>query len=295
MTVTRPVVVGLDGSKTATHAVQWAAEEAARRKTGLVITHSCVLVPARTLDLIAPAESYADSVLDEGRQWLTEAAATALKAAPQIEVKTELSAGNAAEQLIGRSASADLLVLGSHGQGGFTGLLAGSTAIAVTTHAHCPVVVIRSTEPDPPSNAPVLVGVDGSPASDAALAFAFKAAALRGVALHAVRTWWDLTAETAWQRGLTATNLASIEAAEQRLLAEQVAEHSVAYPDVPVQQLLARDRPARTLVKHSANAQLVVVGTRGRGGFRGLLLGSTSQALIHHAHCPVGVVPLAQQ
>ncbi|HEX8869467.1 MAG TPA: universal stress protein, partial [Lentzea sp.] len=186
--MTRPVVVGLDGSKTATHAVQWAAEEASRRKTGLVITHTCVLVPARTLDLIAPAESYADGVLEEGRQWLSEATAAALKAAPEVEVTTELSAGNAAEQLIGRSTSAGLLVLGSHGRGGFTGLLAGSTAVAVTTHAHCPVVVVRGTEPDPASDAPVLVGADGSPASDAALAFAFEAAARRGVAVHAVRT-----------------------------------------------------------------------------------------------------------
>ncbi|HEX8869222.1 MAG TPA: universal stress protein, partial [Lentzea sp.] len=110
-----------------------------------------------------------------------------------------------------------------------------------------------------------------------------------------VRTWWDLTAETAWQRGLTATNLASIEATERQLLAEQVAGHSARHPDLPVEQFLTRDHPARTLVKHSANAQLVVVGTRGRGGFRGLLLGSTSQALIHHAHCPIGVVPLARR
>ncbi|MDX8056499.1 universal stress protein [Lentzea sp. BCCO 10_0798] len=295
MTVTRPVVVGLDGSKSATRAVRWAAEEAVRRNTGLVITHSCALLPARTLDVIAPAESYADGVLEESRQWLTEAAGAARKAAPQVEVKTELAAGDAAEQLIGRSTSAGLLVLGSHGRGGFAGLLAGSTAVAVTTHAHCPVVVVRNTDADPASDAPVVVGLDGSPASYAALDIAFEAAALRRVPLRAVRTWWDLTAETAWQRGLTATNLASIEAAEHRLLAEQVAARSAAHPDVPVQQILTRDRPAHTLIKQSAHAQLIVVGTRGRGGFRGLLLGSTSQALIHHAHCPVSVVPLTQR
>ncbi|MGW6930837.1 universal stress protein [Lentzea sp. NPDC054927] len=142
---------------------------------------------------------------------------------------------------------------------------------------------------------PVVVGLDGSSASDTALAFAFEAAAMRGVSLHAVRTWWDITAETAWQLGLTTTNLASIEAAEHWLLAEQVAGRSAAHPDVPVQQILTRDRPAHTLIKQSSDAQLIVAGTRGRGGFRGLLLGSTSQALIHHAHCPVSVVPLTQQ
>ena len=187
-------------------------------------------------------------------------------------------------------------MLGSRGLGGFTGLLVGSVAVAVTTHAHCPTIVVRAPSPDavPDRDTPVVVGLDGSPSSDAALAFAFEAAALRGVAVHAVRTWWDLTAETAWQRGLTATNLASIEAAEQRLLAEQLATCVTAHPDVPVHQMLTRDRPAHTLVQQSTNAQLVVVGTRGRGGFRGLLLGSTSQALIHHGHCPVAVVPLTQ-
>lgn len=290
--LTRPVVVGVDGSTSASQAVRWAAEEAARRKTGLAIVHSCMVVPVHAPHVAGSSEAYADAVFDHGRVLLAEATTLATETAPQVEVTTELISGGAAEQLVGRSASAQLVVLGSRGLGGFTGLLVGSIAVAVTTHAHCPTVVVR--EPSSDAGAPVVVGLDGSPSSDAALAFAFEAAALRGVAVHAVRTWWDLTAETAWQRGLTATNLASIEAAEQGLLAEQLATCAAAYPDVPVHQTHTRDRPAHTLVQQSANAQLVVVGTRGRGGFRGLLLGSTSQALIHHARCPVAVVPLTQ-
>lgn len=290
--LTRPVVVGVDGSTSASQAVRWAAAEAARRKTALVIVHSCMVVPVHAPHVAGSSEAYADAVFDHGRALLAEATTLATETAPQIEVTAELVSGGAAEQLVGRSASAQLVVLGSRGLGGFTGLLVGSIAVAVTTHAHCPTVVVRAPSSD--AGAPVVVGLDGSPSSDAALAFAFEAAALRGVALHAVRTWWDLTAETAWQRGLTATNLASIEAAEQRVLAEQLATCAVAYPDVSVHQTLTRDRPAHTLVQQSANAQLVVVGTRGRGGFRGLLLGSTSQALVHHAHCPVAVVPLTQ-
>jgi hypothetical protein len=171
------------------------------------------------------SEAYADAVFDHGRVLLAEATAVAKEAAPDVEVNTELTSGGAAEQLVGRSASAQLVALGSRGLGGFTALLVGSVAVAVTTHAHCPTIVVRNPSPDavPDRDAPVVVGLDRSPASDAAQAFAFEAAALRGVALHAVRTWWDITAETAWQRGLTATNLASIEAAEQRLLAEQLA------------------------------------------------------------------------
>lgn len=292
--VTRPVVVGVDGSTSASHAVRWAAEEAARRNTSLVIMHSCMVVPVHAPHMAGSSEAFAEAVFDHGRVLLAEATAVAKETAPQVEVNAELTSGGAAEQLVGRSASTQLVVLGSRGPGGFTGLLVGSVAVAVTTHAHCPTIVVRDPDTVPDRDAPVVVGLDGSPSSDAALAFAFEAAALRGVALHAVRTWWDLTAETAWQRGMTATNLASIEAAEQRLLAEQLAACATAYPDVPVHQTLTRDRPAHTLVERSAKAQLVVVGTRGRGGFRGLLLGSTSQALIHHAHCPVAVVPRTQ-
>ena len=290
--LSRPVVAGVDGSTSASDAVRWAAKEAGRRNTGLVIMHSCMVVPVHAPHVAGSSEAYTDAVFDHGRQLLADAAAVAKEAAPEVEVSTELTSGSAAEQPVGRSASAQLVVLGSRGLGGFTGVLVGSVAVAVTTHAHCPTVVVRDTVHDP--DAPIVVGLDGSPASDAALAFAFETAALRGVAVHAVRTWWDITAETAWQRGLTATNLASIEAVEQRLLTEQLAASASAYPDVPVHQALTCDRPAHTLVEQSAKAQLVVVGTRGRGGFRGLLLGSTSQSLIHHAHCPIAVVPLTQ-
>lgn len=292
--MTRPVVVGVDGSTSASHAVRWAAEEAARRSTRLVIMHSCMVVPVHAPHVAGTSEAFAEAVFGHGRVLLAEATTVAKEAAPEVEVTTEVTSGGAAEQLVGRSASAQLVVLGSRGLGGFTGLLVGSVAVAVTTHAHCPTIVVRDPGTVPDRGAPVVVGLDGSSSSDAALAFAFEAAALRGVALHAVHTWWDITAETAWQRGLTATNLASIEAAEQRLLTEQLATGAAAHPDVPVHHTLTRDRPAHTLVEQSANAQLVVVGTRGRGGFRGLLLGSTSQALIHHAHCPVAVVPLLQ-
>lgn len=145
--VARPVVVGVDGSTSASHAVRWAAEQAARLNTGLVIMHSCMLVPVHAPHVAGSSEACADAVFDHGRVLLAEATAVAKEAAPEVEVNTELTSGGAAEQLVGRSASAQLVALGSRGLGGFTGLLVGSVAVAVTTHAHCPTIVVRNPSP----------------------------------------------------------------------------------------------------------------------------------------------------
>jgi nucleotide-binding universal stress UspA family protein len=150
-------------------------------------------------------------------------------------------------------------------------------------------VVVRGTSvarADVPDDRPVVVGVDGSPTSEVALAFAYDEADRRGVALVAVHTWLDdmleptLAAMIDWD---------AIETDERALLAERLAGWSEKHPDVEVRRLVTRDRPARVLVEESVGAQLVVVGSRGRGGVTGLLLGSVAHALLHHAHCPVAV------
>lgn len=288
----RPVVVGVDGSSSALQAARWAATEAARRKAPLSITHVCMLIPVQMPPGVDLPRPYADALTEQGRDVLAAAAEAAREAAPEVDVTTELRGGAAAEHLIGRSASADLIVLGSRGLGGFTGLLVGSISVAVATHGHCPLIVVRGTER--PQDAPVVVGVDGSPTSDAALAFAFDAAAARGTRLVAVRAWSDLAVDNAW-KFVAALDWESIYSVETRLVDQQLDAYRSRYPDVPVQGVVVRDRPAHTLLEHSQNAQLLVVGSRGRGGFRGLLLGSTSQALIHHSASPVAVVPPARQ
>jgi nucleotide-binding universal stress UspA family protein len=182
-----------------------------------------------------------------------------------------------------------MVVLGDRGLGGFTGLLIGSVAVAVTAHAACPVVVVRGPESDltAPLPEPVVVGVDGSSTSEAALAFAFEEASLRRVPLVAVHVWRDLLLDATLAPLL---DWDAIESDERQVLAERLAGWSEKYPDVAVRRLVAYDRPARALVGESGRAQLVVVGSRGRGGLHGMLLGSVSQALLHHAHCPVAVV-----
>jgi nucleotide-binding universal stress UspA family protein len=168
-------------------------------------------------------------------------------------------------------------------------LLIGSVAVDLAAHASCPVVVVRGPEPDytAPRPEPVVVGVDGSPTSEAAVAFAFEAAALQNVPLVAVHVWHDLLVDPTMAPLL---DWDVVESDEREVLAERLAGWTAKYPDVPVRRLVACDRPGRALVDESGRAQLVVVGSRGRGGFRGMLLGSVSQALLHHAHCPVAVV-----
>lgn len=152
----------------------------------------------------------------------------AQETAPGVEVRTELANGFAAEQLIGRSASAALVVLGSRGLGGFSGLVVGSIAVAMATHGHCPVVVVRGDAlAGDADGEPVVVGVDGSTASDAAVLFAFEAAASRGVAVVAVHTWSDVALSTGWE----VVEWPEIEAEEHALLTERLAD---GHADLPV-------------------------------------------------------------
>ena len=133
----------------------------------------------------------------------------------------------------------------------------------------------------------VVVGVDGSPVSERALAFAFDEAALRGAPLVAVHTWLDLVADPVV--GLL-TDWAAVEAEEQVVLGERLAGWARKHPDVPVRRVVRRDGPTHALLTEAEGAQLVVVGSRGRGGFAGLLLGSVSHAVLHRSPCPVAVV-----
>ncbi|MFC7023001.1 universal stress protein [Promicromonospora thailandica] len=283
-----PVVVGIDGSPSSTRAVRWAALEAARRNTRLSLLHVWTPVPA-SVPHAAALGAYEDALVAQARQWLADAESVAREAAPDVPTGSSLVEGSAAARLIGRSAAAQLIVLGSRGLGGFTGLVVGSVAVAVATHGHCPVVVVRGDDDEiVRQDGPVVVGVDGSPANRDAVRFAFAAAAARSVPLVAVHAWSDLPLTTSWEL-TTATDLVQQHAAEELTtwLSAAHAEH----PDVTVEPVIAHGGPAQVLLARAGAAQLLVVGSRGRGGFRGLLLGSTSQAMIYHAACPVAVVP----
>ena len=277
----RPVVVGVDGSASAYRAVEWAAGEAHRRGVGLRLVRAFSWTTAdHPTGWVA---RYRDEMLDVSRRQVARAVRVAADTRPDVEVESQVEIGAPIEVLSSEARRAQLLVLGDRGLGEVAGLVLGSVAVSLAARGACPVVVVRGERAG--ADGPVVVGVDGSPVSEAALAFAFDAAAARGV---------DLVAVHAWSPTAIDEELASLvewdASAESAVLAERLAGWGQKYPQVAVRRTVVRDGAVRALVTASAGAQLVVVGSRGRGNAAGLLLGSVSHGVLHGAHCPVAVV-----
>lgn len=275
------IAVGVDGSAEALHAVRWAADAAVLRHAPLRLVHGCaplsgwygggLPVPPHVRDALAGA---ADEMLASAERAARDAGG------PDLSVTTRRVTARAAPALLECSRTARVVVLGGAGAGGFT-------AVQVAAHAHCPVVVVRGGDHQADANGPVVVGVDGSPVSEHALTAAFEEASWRGCALVAVHAWSDGDIGRYPSMVPIALDWDELVADEERLLAEQLAGRREEHPDVRVDPIVVRDKPRHLLLDWTRRARLVVVGSRGRGGFTGLLLGSTSQALIHHARCPV--------
>lgn len=283
-----PVVVGVDGSEFAVHAVRWGAFEAERRRQPLRLVHFYGLPP-----LTVSLGKLRETLDAEGHASLAEAKDAVLRDRPDLTVQTVLREGMPVPALLEESGRATMIVLGARGLGGFTGLAAGSTAVALAEHGRCPTVVVRGREPGgpPPSGGPVVVGTDGSAGSDAAVAFAFEEAAMRGTHLIAVHTWSEvLVADGSLRAHPFDLDPGRVEEAEQEVLARQIEAWQEKYPGIEVRRVVTRGRPVRELLVQGEQAQLIVVGSRGRGGFDGMLLGSTSQALVAHSTCPVAVI-----
>lgn len=289
--VGRPIVVGVDGSTSAVHAALWAADEAAQRRHPLRLVFASNCFAFGDGGSLAPPQSYFDAVQTGGEQLLAAAETEVRGRHPDLDISVDLQTAGPVPSLIETTRGAQLLVLGSRGSGGFRGILAGSTAVALVAHGHCPVAVIRGRAHDgtPPTGGPVVVGVDGSATSDAAIGTAFDEASWRQSPLVAVLALDDATPQPAYSHQPRSSRELA-EQSGQELLAERLAGWQDKYPDVTVHRVVTRDRPVQALLEHSADARLVVVGSRGHGGFAGAVLGSTSQALIYHATCPLLVV-----
>ncbi|MEU7909205.1 universal stress protein [Actinoplanes sp. NPDC049118] len=278
---TTAIVVGTDGTASKA-AVQWAVREAQRRHLPLQIVHAYDWIQQESRVDICSEDI--DVARELARAVTSEARGQALETAPDVDVRADLVIGPATERLLEIAELADLMVLGSRGRGGLAGLLLGSVSRRVATHAPCSVVVVR--DGDATSDGPVVAGVDDSPAADDVLKTAFEAAADRSVGLIVVRS--HLPVIPLWPSTVMADgDTRGPEVAEQARLDERLEPWRVKYPDVPVGTVLTRDGAADALVAASRTAQLVVVGSRRRGGVAGALRGSVGLHLLHHAHCPV--------
>jgi nucleotide-binding universal stress UspA family protein len=284
---TARVIVGIDGSEQALSAVRAAALEASHRNEPLHIVHAFIW-PSLHVNVGPVAGDLPETGLrHHAEDLLTEAAIEAEKAAPHVPVTTALIDGAATPVLLQESHRATLLVLGDRGLGGVSGLIVGSVAVHAAAHAGCPVLVIRGVEP---AAGPVVVGVDGSEASRLAVGFAYQESAYRGAELVPVLAWND-SAPIGSREGHAPRYLAaSVEQAARRALSESLAGWQDRYPDVVVRPELVHGHSRHALVERSRTAQLVVLGSHGRDTFKGLVLGSVSQTLLHHSACPVAVV-----
>lgn len=282
------VLVCVDGSPAADAAVAWGAREAVMRGLPITLLHAVQPVvvgwPEGQLydDMPQWQRDDARHVIDQARKTLS----ASLGGAEPPEIRTEVVYSGIVPALIAASEDAWMVVAGSQGMGAVGRLLLGSVTTGLVHYAHCPVAVIHSGEtaaPDP--GAPVLLGVDGSPASEAATALAFDEASRRGVGLRVVHVWSDVGVFP-----VLGMDWRDREREGQEVLAERLAGWQERYPDVRVERMLFCDKPSRWLLQESERAQLVVVGSRGRGGFPGMLLGSVSSAVAQSATVPVIVV-----
>lgn len=283
-----PVVVGVDESAGANQALAWAIDEARSRRLALrlVCAYGSVLnygglAMYGNLPPVDP--SLARQVTTD---LLGQAVAHVKELAPDLDVTTCVVDDDAAHALIEESSRASLIVLGSRHLASVGSVLLGSVSAAVSARAACPVVVLRGPAGLADEPTTVVVGVDGHASSEGVIEFAFDYASRRSVPLNAVLCWHpDRLAEMMWRAEPPAPEKA------RAWLSEALAGWQEKYPDVVVQSAVVRDHPIAGLVAASAAQDLLVVGSRGRHALAGTLLGSVSQGVLHHATCPIALVP----
>ena len=284
------ILVGVDGSAASDAAVRWATREAILRDELITLLH--VVAPVIASWPVGPMQANfakwqkesARDVIEQARKTLC---AEVGEAPPEVRTGVLYSRySHVVPTLIDASKQARMVVAGSRGMGAIGPHPMGSVSTGLVHHAHCPVAVIRGQEASAANqNAGVLLGIDGSPASEAATAWAFDEASSQRVPLVVLHVWSDVGVFP-----ILGTDWREYESQGEEVLAERLAGWQEKYPEVDVRRRLECDQPVRWLLEESDHAQLVVVGSHGRGGFAGMTLGSVSGAVAQSAKVPVIVV-----
>ncbi|WP_372349168.1 universal stress protein [Streptomyces sp. KL116D] len=294
--MTRPITAGVDGSPESAAAAAWAAREAVRRDLPLRLVHVGQRLP-ETLVLAALEDTqdrqdrWAGDLLAETEQEIAERH-------PGLAVTTDvLGEDGAASPLVAAAGDAELLALGARGHGALVGFLLGSVGQQVIAGAERPVVLVREGDEASAEAAgrDVIVGQEGDPEdSAAALEFAFTTAAARGAGVRAVRAW-SLPPVFAYSPASLALldESGGMEPHEKKALAAALAPWRERFPDVPVTEHVEIGSAGQVLLSVASEAQLLVVGRRARRTAVGARIGSVAHAVLHHAPCPVAVVPPA--
>ncbi|MDF3292596.1 universal stress protein [Streptomyces silvisoli] len=284
--MTRSVVVGIDGSRESLVAGEWAAKEAALRRLPLRLVHATP-APARDDPTELPvAFSWRRTDEDVIRRVETDLAARY----PHVAISGLQVADAAATALLSASETAELLVVGARGEGGFNGLTVGSTALATASAASCAVAIVPQN-PAAVAHGVVSVGVDVRRVADPPLDFAFSAAQLRGVRLHAVYAWALSGASPSTLLGVPEEDRGAWEDEEVQRLSDALDVWQDKYPEVSVLPDVVLMHPAYALVHASQRADLLVLGRRSSLRRAERRLGPVAHAVLHHSHCPVVVVP----
>ena len=285
----RGVIVGTDGSPWSQTAVKWAAREAVMRHVPLTVVHVVAPLSVAATALAWPAGRVPEEVLEiqenDGRRIIADAIKVVhdTVSSDRPEIDSEMLFGRYVPALADLSKEAQMMVVGYRGRTGQHRLL-GPVSTGLIHHAHCPVAVIHDEEARSPESMrlPVVVGIDGSRASHLAQEIAFDEASRRGVDLVVLHVWSDADISTAY--GIDSE---VVQSAADETLAKNLAGWQERYPEVVVQRVVEFERPVRHLLEQAEKAQLVVVGSHGRGGFAGMVLGSVSTAVVQAARVPV--------
>ncbi|MGW6316516.1 universal stress protein [Streptomyces sp. NPDC055099] len=284
-----PLVVGIDGSESSLRATDWAAAYAARH--GLVLRLVHVSVRESHEGSVSPVEDRSSPHVDADLL-VHDAAERAWRSKPDVESTTEVLYADPVQALLREGRHATALVTGSRGRVEITELLLGSVGLAVAARAECPVIVVRGAAFSRQGrHERILLGVGNSPAADAVVRFAFEEAEARRCELHAVRAWRRPAVEGASHPRLTAQSVHFHQEQASTLLDEAVREASIDHPGVVVHRATPERTARKALLRRSAAADLLVVGATRRHGHIGLQLGRVAHAVLHHAQCPVAVVP----